>query len=273
MSGILAPDVGNYQVGKGFLTFKPNGATDFYHVGNVPKFSWTPKITPLPHKSSMAGTKVQDFSIIQERAGEVSMDMEELTANNMAMFNQGDIDATNPDAVIVDIMSKKDLVIGRLRFYATNDVGPRWNGDFLQVQFNPTSPFNPISDAYNAMTVQGLVLIQNGQWGTWTKVPPASQIVPQNVTAPFITGPLKEGFEPAFAKVGETMTAQAGGWIGITSVAYQWKKGGSPISGATDVVYIPVVGDIGGILTVDVTVTNVNGSTTVTSGPTLAVHA
>lgn len=273
MAGIVAPNVNNLSVGKGFLTFQPNGAASAYHLGNCPKFTVTPKITPLPHFSAMAGTKVQDFSIVQQRAGEVTIDMEEQTVNNLALYFQGDIDATNPDAVVVDIMSKKSLIIGRLKFYGTNDVGPRWNCDILQVQFNPTSPYNPISDAYNAMTVTGLMLVQNGAWGTWTKLPPVSQIPPQNITAPFIDGALKEGDNPPFAKVGEPLTAQAGGWVGITTVAYQWNRNGHPISGATDVTYIPVGGDTGEVLTVTITATNPNGSTSVLSGPTLAVHA
>lgn len=273
MAGLVAPNVLNLSVGKGFSTFKQNGDPNTYHLGNCPKFTVTPKITPLPHMSVMAGTKVQDFSVIQSRAGEVVIDMEEQTVNNLSIFFQGDIDATNPDAVTIDIMSKKSLVIGRLKFYGTNDVGPRYNIDLLQVQFNPTSPYTPISDAWNAMTITGLILIQNGAWGTITKLPPVSQIVPENITAPFIDGPLKEGFEPAFAKVGETMTAQAGGWVGISSIAYQWNVNGHPISGATDVEYIPLIGQVGEVLTVDIIATNLNGTTTVTSGPTQAIHA
>lgn len=273
MSGLTSPDVNNYAVGKGFLLFKPNGAVDFYHVGNCPKFTFLPKITPLPHFSAMAGSSVQDFSIIQRRAGEVTIDAEEMTVNNFASYLQGDIDATDPNAVTIDIMSKKSLIQGRLKYYGTNDVGPRWNIDLLQVQLNPTAPFNPISEAYNVMQLQGLVLIQNGSWGTATKLPPVSSIVPTNITQPFITGPLNEGASPTFAKVGETMTAQAGGWIGIATIAYQWKAAGVAISGADGVEYIPVVGDIGKALTVVITATNPNGTTVVTSAATANVHS
>lgn len=273
MAGILAPDPKNYVVGRGFLLFKPDDATTFYHLGNCPKFSITPKVEVLPHFSVMAGTKVQDFQVILQKGADISIDMEEATVDNLALFFQGDKDLTDPDNVTVDIFSKQNSVNGELKFYATNDVGPRWYFDLLSVLFNPTSAFSPISDTWNAMTVNASMLIVDGSWGTAILKPDVRTLAPENVVLPFITGPLKQGDVPTFTKVGETLTANIGGWVGNTRVAYQWKNGGVDISGANGKTYVPVGGDVGDTLSVEITASNAIGSTVATSPVTGPVHA
>ncbi len=61
--GKLAPSTENYLIGKGFLIFRPVGETDFFHLGNVPTFEFTPAVTKLDHFSSQEGTKEKDDSI------------------------------------------------------------------------------------------------------------------------------------------------------------------------------------------------------------------
>jgi hypothetical protein len=274
MSGILAPSAHNYVVGKGFIIFTPSGSAQGYHLGNCPKMVYTPKVTVLPHFSSMAGTKVQDFSIISQKGGEVAIDMEEMTAFNMSLFFNGDIDTSDPDNVSVGIFSKNGQIEGRVQFYATNDVGPRWYFDLTRVLLNPTGNFNPISDAYNAMTVNAThVIDQYGLFGTIKLKPDVSLLAPENVLLPFIEGPLKVGDIPAFAKVGEVMTIEVGAWIGAQKFAFQWKADAVNITNQTGGTYTPVVGDVGKVLTCQVTASNLIGSTVALSTATLPVHA
>jgi hypothetical protein len=273
MPGIISPNSKNYQVGKGFLIFTPEGGVPF-HLGNSPKMVYTPKITVLTHNSSMAGTKVQDASIITQKGGEIAVDLEEVTVNNLSLFFNGDIDTTDPDAVKVGIFSKNGQFTGRLQYYATNDVGPRYFIDYTRVLLSPTGNFNPISDAYNVMTITMThVIDDDGLFGTMELQPDISTVTPFNVLLPFIDGPLKIGLSPAFAKVGEVMTANVGAWIGAQAFTYQWKSDGTPISGATFKTYTPVVGDAGAVLTVTVTAKNTNGTTSATSAGTQAVHS
>src|SRR5215471_17167176 len=89
--GVTAPDVGNLAVGKGFILFKPDYASDYFHVGNVPTFTVSIKATQLDHFSSMAGSRVKDLSIVIEKSGEVKMGLEELTAQNIALLVMGDV--------------------------------------------------------------------------------------------------------------------------------------------------------------------------------------
>lgn len=79
---------------------------------------------------------------------------------------------------------------------------------------------------------------------------------PTNTTAPLARIP------SALAYVGEQATISHGGWSPkAQSFAYQWKRGGSAISGATGVNYIVTAADIGATLVCTVTATNAGGST------------
>lgn len=62
-------------------------------------------------------------------------------------------------------------------------------------------------------------------------------------------------------QVGQTLSASAGTWSNSpASYAYQWQNEGSAISGATAATYTLTTGDIGGLITVAVTATNLAGS-------------
>jgi hypothetical protein len=269
MAGKYSPDVQNLAVGKGFILFKPDDATSFYHVGNVPTFTFTPKITTLDHFSSMEGTKLKDLSITLEKSGQVKMDMEELTAQNLAMLVLGDVTYDVSGNPTVSIFSR-DSLTGELKYYATNEVGPRWYVDLLNVQFNPSGDFSPIGDTFAKLPVTGTVNSVDGVFGTMTLKPPISTVVPENVLPPFITGQTGTGGAP---KVGDVLTANIGGWIGAASYAYSWKAGavaagGTPNNAKT---YTVASGDSTKVLTVSIIASNVIGaSPAVVSAPTLA---
>jgi len=82
--------------------------------------------------------------------------------------------------------------------------------------------------------------------GNFTSLPVGQQATPiHNTTAPSVTGT---------PSVGSTLTANPGVWdqAGAT-YAYQWFSGTTAISGATNKTYVPVAGDVGNQLTVQVT--------------------
>lgn len=87
---------------------------------------------------------------------------------------------------------------------------------------------------------------------------------PVNTVAPAITGT---------AQVSQTLTSTTGTWSGSPTYVRQWFAAGVAISGATAATYVPVVGDVGKIITVRVTATNDKGNVSVTSAPTAAVVA
>jgi hypothetical protein len=90
-------------------------------------------------------------------------------------------------------------------------------------------------------------------------------VPPANVVPPAIVGP---------ARVGETVTASPGDWSGPPATfAFQWQlstDGGgawSDVSGATSADYAPQAVDLGALLRVTVTATNVGGSASTASAP------
>ena len=267
--GVSSPDVSNLAVGKGFILFKPNDQLNFFHVGNVPTFTFTPKVTTLDHYTSMAGSRIKDLTIITEKSGEVKMDLEELTAQNLAMLLMGDVgtDGGTPPNPQVQIFSRSSF-IGELKFYATNEVGPRWFVDLLSVNLTPSGDFSPIIDnAFVKMVVSGSVQSIDGVFGTMTLMPPVNTIAPSNVLLPSITG-MASVATPGAPKVGDILTAAIGGWTGAHTYTYVWQTVTGttgpwvaitpPQTGKT---YTVVSGDIGKSFKVQVTGVNPIGST------------
>lgn len=155
---LIAPDADNYQVGKGIVSFKPEGEAAFIDLGNVAELEYAPTIEKLDHFSSRTGVKTKDKSIVVTRGGTLRVLMEELTAQNLAMLLLGSVD---PDAVggpSIDIFAVNS-VKGEVKFTATNDVGPRWDLHFFNVEFSPSGSLNPISDEWNQIEVTGEVLV------------------------------------------------------------------------------------------------------------------
>jgi hypothetical protein len=279
--GVSSPDVSNLAVGKGFILFKPIDQLSFFHVGNVPTFTFTPKVTTLDHYSSMAGSRIKDLTIITEKSGEVKMDLEELTAQNLAMLLMGDVgnDGGTPPNPQVQIFSRSSF-IGELKFYATNEVGPRWYVDLLSVNLTPSGDFSPIIDnAFVKMVVSGSVQSIDGVFGTMTLMPPVNSVVPTNVLLPTITGGASVS-SPGAPKVGDVLTATIGGWTGAHSYTYAWQS----VTGTTGPwvpiappqigkTYTVVAGDVGKSFKVIVTGVNPIGSTPATSTNTLVAAA
>ncbi len=257
-AGKLAPSTDNYVIGKGFLIFKPEGEVDFFHLGNVPNFVFTPGVTKLDHFSSQEGTKEKDATIVIEKTATVKITMEEFTKRNLGILLMGSVVDTDPNNITIDIFSTTALT-GELRFYATNDVGPRWRFFLNKVTFTPSGAFSPISDAYANMVITGDVFAVDGVWGTAYLVTGAA---PVNITLPNISGTIAEN---------EVVTVNNGGWLDVDTFTYQWKKGGVNISGATSKTYTIQVADHGGILTCVVTGHNTVGTASATSTATEAV--
>jgi hypothetical protein len=176
----VSPDPENLQVGKGIVSFKPTGATEFIDLGNCPELEYEPTIERLDHFSSRSGIRTKDKSVVIERGGTLRIMMEEITAQNLSMLLMGTIGTSTPgDQPTVDIFTT-DTVSGEVKYQATNDVGPRWDLHFYNVEFAPSGSFNPISDEWNSIEVTGEVLIaptgheQAGKVGlaTLTNLPP-----------------------------------------------------------------------------------------------------
>lgn len=92
----------------------------------------------------------------------------------------------------------------------------------------------------------------------------ATPIAPLALIAPTIA---------ASATVGVPLIVDDGAWAGASEITYQWQADGADISGATSSTYVPVAGDVGAVITCDVTGDNGTFQTTVASNATTAVAA
>lgn len=271
MAGIYSPDVKNYLVGRGFALFKQDGTSQFVHLGNCPKITYTTAVTTLPHFSVMAGTRVQDYSVILQKGGKLAVTMEERTMNNLLLFFLGSPIPHGSSAIEMAIYGQLAQISGAFRFIASNDVGPRWYFDLSRVLIAPTGGMEFIDETTwgNFVVQMEHVIDDSGQFGTMQLQPPVSAIAPQNVLPPFIVGSLSETTQPFAPTHGELLTCNVGGWIAMNSTTFQWSSGGSPVSGATQKTYTVQSGDIGKTIVCTVTGSNVNGTLTVPTPATL----
>lgn len=262
-----SPNVGNYFIGKGIVTFKKEGASVARDLGNCPEVEFTPSADTLDHFSSRSGVKKKDLTVVLELGGELRIVMEELTADNLALLLLGDVDVTDPDAPVVNFLTQS-AIIGEVRFYGTNDVGARVNMVWPRVSFVPSGSFSPITEEFGTMEVTGQVLADaTGKFGTATFSNLVDgALIPVNIAAPFITGTAQEN---------EVLTANVGTWVNDpTSYTYVWKADGVAISGATASTYTLTTAEVGKAITVEVTGVNTAGSSTAAaSAPTADVIA
>ena len=92
-----------------------------------------------------------------------------------------------------------------------------------------------------------------------------SPTIPANTALPVISG---------MPMTGMTLTTTDGTWTGFPAptFTYQWKRGGTAISGATANSYLLVSADVGTMITVTVTATNTAGNAGGTSAPVGPYH-
>lgn len=118
----ISPNEDNYYLGKGIVKWKGEGETTFRDIGNVPTYEYTQTVTKLDHFSSRLGTKTKDKSVVTEKAAEVKITMDEITASNLAMALMGEASgaavdltttaSTHTNTVIDALASVTGLVVG-----------------------------------------------------------------------------------------------------------------------------------------------------------------
>ncbi len=136
----------------------------FRNLGNCPEFEFTPNIERLDHFSSMAGVKTKDKSVVMSKAGSLRIQMEELTADNLANAVMGTIETQTDGDAVVNIMDLEVLAY-KVRFTGTNDVGRKTIWNFERVEFSPSAAINPISDEWMNFEITGETVAVSGVFG------------------------------------------------------------------------------------------------------------
>jgi hypothetical protein len=123
----VAPDVQNYHIGKGIVSFKetaPTVAAGFLDLGNAPSFVWEPTIEKLEHFSSREGVKTKDFTAVTQVGATITITIDEITKENVRLFCLGEEDPTpDLDGNITVGAFKNTEIVGEIKLEGTNDIG------------------------------------------------------------------------------------------------------------------------------------------------------
>ncbi len=170
---LASPNVLNYYVGKGIVSIQflndafESGDPDYIDIGNVTSLEFTPKVTKLDHWSSRTGTRKKDRVVATAVEAELKFVAEEWTARNLQMALLASLESPSGTIQTLDLLTRP-LRACKLKFVGTNDVGPKWNFEFLNVTLTPSAALNPISDEWGKieLTADCLADPTTGVFGT-----------------------------------------------------------------------------------------------------------
>jgi hypothetical protein len=169
MPAFPSPDIRNISVGAGYIEFMPEGDSVFHHVGNVPNFQFAIKTDTLDYYVPADGVRVKAYSYTTEQQAEIEIEMEEITAQNLALLMLGDV--TSAGGVTHVSIQARNGKVGALRYTATNEQGPRWHIDLRSVMFSDGGEFVPLGGGdFNTIKIKADVLFVNGTYGEMTLI-------------------------------------------------------------------------------------------------------
>jgi ribosomal protein S1 len=164
-----SPNVNNYHIGKGIVSFKETGQSTFTDLGNSPSFIYTPTVTKKEHFSSREGVRTKDFTAITEVGATVKFTLDEITGDNLSFFALAEISTDSSGNITLSGLSKAEFT-GEIKVVGTNDIGQQVDFD-ATVSFVPAGDFRFITDADDFSTLEIEAEVQkdaNGAFGVWT---------------------------------------------------------------------------------------------------------
>jgi len=164
-----SPNVQNYHIGKGIVSFKEAGGSSFTDLGNAPSFVYTPNVEKKEHFSSREGIMTKDFTAITQVGASIKFTLDEITGHNLAFFALAEQGTDTDGNITLSGLSKTEF-IGDIKVVGTNDIGQQV--DFLAtVSFIPSGDFSFITDQDDFTTIEVEAEVQkdaNGFFGVWT---------------------------------------------------------------------------------------------------------
>jgi hypothetical protein len=152
----MASSPDNYALGRGILSFKETGQTNFRDMGNCTSLEFSSEIETLEHFSSRTGVRVKDAEVVLQTSGSLVATVDEITMENLRLAFLGsaladqvsadpgyDPNATDQRKKFNGLAAAK--IEGSLRWVGTNAVGRRFQVDFHKVSLAETGSFNFIA--------------------------------------------------------------------------------------------------------------------------------
>ena len=164
-----SPNVANYHIGKGIVSFKETGGGSFVDLGNAPQFTYTPTVEKLDHFSAREGVKTKDFTAITQVGATIEIQLDEINGYNLGFFALADVNPTTAGDIVLGGLSKTNFT-GTIQVVGTNEIGQQV--DFIaDVSFVPSGDFSFITseDAFTILTINAEVQKDaGGNFGVWT---------------------------------------------------------------------------------------------------------
>lgn len=135
------------------------------HVGNVPKFSLTPKLEKLKHYSSMEGTKLLDLTAFVSKEAEVEITLEEFVPDNLVLALLSST-LTNTSGETLYNIFDLGKVERQVKLTGTNDFGAHLEVILPHVFFAVDKVVEFIGDTWGNFVLTGDVLRYAGSFGT-----------------------------------------------------------------------------------------------------------
>jgi hypothetical protein len=164
-----SPNVANYHIGKGIVSFKETGASVYTDLGNAPSFTYTPTIEKLEHFSSREGVKTKDFTAVTSVGATITLTLDEITGLNLSFFALAEQGTDTDNNITLSGLSKTSFT-GEIKVVGTNDIGQKVDFD-ATVSFVPAGDFSFITDEDEFTVLEIEAEVQkdaNGAFGIWT---------------------------------------------------------------------------------------------------------
>lgn len=160
-----SPSTANYFQGTGVVSFTQALPTveAKRDLGNCPSFNLQPDFETREHKSFRGGSvTVDDDSIISKKAI-VTVQLDEITPENLAMLLFGTISTNSGgNKVIAGLLANK--VTGALELVGANDRGSKYTVIVPDVSFNPTGSIDLIGESDGLIELSGVCRISAGSY-------------------------------------------------------------------------------------------------------------
>jgi hypothetical protein len=163
-----SPNVQNYHIGKGVVSFKETGASTFVDLGNAPSFTYEPNVEKKEHFSSREGIMTKDFTAITQVGATVTLTLDEITGENLAFFALAEQSTDTDGSIMLSGLTKTEFT-GVIRVVGTNDIGQKVDFE-ANVSFVPSGEFSFITDEDDFSTLEIQCEVQkdaNGAFGVW----------------------------------------------------------------------------------------------------------
>lgn len=150
-----SPDPINTFIGAGIVKWKGSADSDYRDLGECSQFQVTGTVSRKEFWTKRTGIRRKARSVVLEESLTVNMKLEEITADNLALFLMGSVvegGGSPASPTQVNIMDIGE-VSGALRFIGTTDIGEKMQVDIPNVNISPAAAFDFLGDDWGGLEI------------------------------------------------------------------------------------------------------------------------